>query len=986
MSLSNRSLLAAAAVAVLGLCPALAAPRQDASGADARHIETLVARGLHPLAVKEARRFLERYPKSADADGVRYRLACALVETGQRDEARELLAALAKRSDFALRGESALRLGRLEWEAERLEPAADALARALAAGPAYLRAGAAQLLGEVEYRRARYAEADQAWQRALEECARAGTPEACSLEEGAAVRRAALAGRAWCAFQSQRYDDVIARIDEFASADPAAELDELWLLAGDAHARAGRHAEARAAFARVRGEEHQELALRGSAFAALDEGDERAAEQGFVRMLERFPRGAHASEAAIQLGALRLRRNDARGALGLLSSAPLARSAEALYWRARCEQQLDRAGAALASLDRALELAPQPELAARVQGLRAQLLLAAGRTDDARSALSAAGSADGLAAAMAEALNGGQLEVAGELAGDLVRRFPESPRRAEAELVLAEQRFQAKDFAGALHAFDDLARKSSDPALRRRAELRAAWAAWMSGARSEAATRFATLEPGAANDAERAELRAQRARCLTELARERSTAGDRAGADQAWRAAIGVDPAGAPAARLALAWSAYDADDAAGAARELDACLRDGGLSAEQRREALELAVFAHAKAGSGAAAAAAWREFAKSGATEERRAAAARSAAASVEQSGDAAGALALLDECVRGMRSAEHALALMEESTWLALGLGRLDEADQRARSTAQIAPRSAAAARACRGVADAWLARKDAARAREAYALATRVDVERDPTQSAERNAALYGVAWCALEAGEIKEARDVLRKLLDAPELGELAPRAAYLAGEAAWRAGDLAAGAAHYRRALDAGLEAALAPRAWLRTAQGELEGGRADAALAALARLDAALAANAAGFDAHDELALTRARALLSTPRRDEGVALLQQLAERPPSAWSARADLALADDARARGDEDEALSRDLRVVARYGGEAERSRALFDAAAAFERRGDAAQARAHLQELLDAHPKSALARAASERLDALSRDRRGTSAAGARRR
>src|SRR5262245_48077155 len=107
MSLTNRSLLVAAAVAVLGLCPALAAPRQDASGADARHIETLVARGLHPLAVKEARRFLDRYPRSTEADGVRYRLACALVETGQRDEARELFGALSKRNGFALRGESA---------------------------------------------------------------------------------------------------------------------------------------------------------------------------------------------------------------------------------------------------------------------------------------------------------------------------------------------------------------------------------------------------------------------------------------------------------------------------------------------------------------------------------------------------------------------------------------------------------------------------------------------------------------------------------------------------------------------------------------------------------------------------------------------------------------------------------------------------------------------------------------------------------------
>lgn len=974
MSPSHRSLLAAAAAVALGLCPALAAVPQDAPASDARHIETLVARGLHPLAIKEARRFLERFPNGTESDGVRYRLACALVETNQRDEARELFAALAKRNGFALRGEAALRLGRLEWEAERLEPAADALARALSAGPEYLRAGAAQLLGEVEYRRARYAEADQAWQRALTECAHVGTPQ-----EAAAVRRAALSGRAWCAFQAQRYDEVVARIDELAAADPDADLDELWQLAGDAHARAGRHAQAREAFGRVRGAERQELALRGAAFAALDGGDERGAEQGFVRLLERFPRGAHASEAAIQLGALRLRRGDARGALGLLSSTPLARSAEALYWRARCEHELDRAGAALSSLDRALELSPEAELAARIQALRAQLLLAGGRTEDARAALSAAGSADGIAAAMAEALNGGRLNLAGQLAADLVQRFPESPRRAEAELVLAEQRFQAQEFAAALRAFDELERRTNDAALRRRAATRAAWAAWMTGANGEAATRFAALEAGASDDAERAELRGLRARCLTALARERSGAGDRAGADKAWRAAIESDPSGAPAARLALAWSAYEGGDAAGAARELDACLRDGGLSAEQRREALELAVFANAKAGAPEAAAAAWREFARSGASEERRAAAARSASACLEQAHDAAGALALLDECLRGLRSAEHALAAMEQTTWLALDLGRLEEADQRARAIARAAPRAAETARACRGVADAWLARKDAARARDAYALATRVE-------GAERNPALYGLAWCALESGDVDAAREALRTLLEAPDLGELAPRASYLAGEAAWRAGDAAAAAASYRRALDGGLEAALAPRAWLRTAQGELEAGRAEAALDALTRLDAALAAQPGALEAGDEIALTRGRALLATARREDGLALLLQLAERPPSAWSARADLALADDARARGDDDEALSRDLRVVARYGGELERSRALLDAAASFERRGDLAQARAHLEELLDAHPKAPLARTAAERLNALSRERRGTSPAGARRR
>jgi predicted Zn-dependent protease len=287
------------------------------------------------------------------------------------------------------------------------------------------------------------------------------------------------------------------------------------------------------------------------------------------------------------------------------------------------------------------------------------------------------------------------------------------------------------------------------------------------------------------------------------------------------------------------------------------------------------------------------------------------------------------------------------------------------------AQASARSPEAARACRAVADARQARRELARARDLYALAARAP-------GAERAQALYGQAWCALECGELDSARQTLDTLLAVPELGELAARAAYLAGEAAWRAQDTRAAAAHYRRALAAGLDVELAPRAWLRAAEGELDAGRAAAALEALERLDEVLAVSGRPFDGLDELALTRGRALLASGRTESAVALLAELAAREPSAWSARAELELAAHARTLGDDDEALSRDLRVVARYGGEAERSRALFDAAAAFERRGDREQARAHWQELLDAHPGSALAAEARARLAALARAPAGT--------
>ncbi|MBM3976566.1 MAG: tetratricopeptide repeat protein, partial [Planctomycetes bacterium] len=255
MSVVHRRLSGSLVLVALCLCAAPAARAQDAAAAEARHIETLVARGLHPLAIKEARRFLERHAKHAEADAVRFRLAGALVEAGQADEARELYAALATRSSFASRGEAALRLARLEWTAGQLDAAATASVLALESGPAALRADAAQLLGEVEYRRGRHAEADAAWRRAEQECEHLQAPA-----ERQRVRRAALSGRAWCAFHAQNWDEVIARIDELVAEQPEAELDELWLLAGDAHARAGRHDQARAAFGRVRAAERQELA------------------------------------------------------------------------------------------------------------------------------------------------------------------------------------------------------------------------------------------------------------------------------------------------------------------------------------------------------------------------------------------------------------------------------------------------------------------------------------------------------------------------------------------------------------------------------------------------------------------------------------------------------------------------------------------------------------------------------------------------------
>jgi tetratricopeptide (TPR) repeat protein len=948
----------------------------DVAAQDAQHIETLVARGLHPLAAKEARRFLERYPRHAEADRVRYRLAGALAAQQQFDAARELYAELSQQTAFDWAGEAAQRLGQLELDAGRLEPASVAFARALELGPAYLRPAAAHWLGETEYRRQRWAEAEAAWELVLREAG-----EDAQTQE---LRRSARAGRAWCAFQMQRWDEVVARVEQCSAVDSSADLDELWLLAGDAHSRAHRPTEARAAYGRVRSKAHAELGLRGAAYAALDAGDEAGASSGFTDLLRRYPQGAHASDAAIQLGALRLRSGDARAALALLSSAPLAASAEAQYWRARAEQALERPTQALATLERALTLAPAAELAPRIQALRAELLLAAGRPDEARAALAATGSAAALQAAMAAALNGGDPVLAAEFARDLAARFPDSAQRADAELVLAEELFQRKQYAAARDAFDALANGVAAPELQRRAALRGAWSTWLAGDRAAAAQRFAALEPRCAGTPEAAELRTARARCQIELAEELARTGDATAAVQAWRAALDANVAAdtAPRARLGLAWALYQSGATVEAERELAVCLADRALDATQRAEALELRVWTLVKLGSAAPAVAAWRAYASDSApsTEQRRAEAARAVANLCADGGDPTNALALLDECLRGMRTTEFALSLLEDATWFALKAERIDAAESRARAAAKAAPSDERSARACRAVADAWLARKDPRRALEWYEAAA-------VAPGGERGAALYGAAWCRLETNDARGARDTLARLLALPELGELTARARYLAGETCWKLAELSQAAEHYRAALEAALEPALAPRAWLRVATGELESGRAEPALAALEQFDQLVRSGVAGpIDGRDEAALTRARALLLTERAADGLAQLEQLAAATPSLWSARAALALAAAAQARGDDDAALSQWIKLSGRWGGEAERSRALYDAARVFERRGDGVQALLHYDELLDAHPQCALAADAARHAQALRGSPRAAAGADKRRR
>src|SRR6185436_2599060 len=122
-------------------------------------------------------------------------------------------------------------------------------------------------------------------------------------------------------------------------------------------------------------------------------GDHARAAKSFARVASDFPDSRYAAECALHAGIESLAANDPAAALEVLRSKAAGSSAEVFAWRSRAEAAAGDKDAALASLDRALELEKDETAIARLRGQRADLLASLGKTDEALREYKSAGKA-----------------------------------------------------------------------------------------------------------------------------------------------------------------------------------------------------------------------------------------------------------------------------------------------------------------------------------------------------------------------------------------------------------------------------------------------------------------------------------------------------------------------------------------------------------------------------------------------------------------
>jgi len=996
---------------LLVLALALPAAAQSSSPDEQyRFLVGLADKGLHELAVQEARAFLRAFPQHARAPLARYRLANALWELEQRDEAAGEYERCAREKGFEYRAEALFRVGEAARARGERPKARAAFEAVLAAGQDYLLAPALLALGE-EALAAR--ELEQAEQRFDALLARA--PEATEAE---AARRSLV----WCAFQRGDLPATVERAHRFLreARDPAL-ADEVRLLLGEAELERDPRA-ALAAFRAVQSPALADARLRGEGFALAAQGDQAGAARAFEALVQRFPQSRHAPEAALHGGIARLRGGDARGAVERLSALAQHGDGETLYWLAQAQKGAGDTRAALATLERALRAKPAAELAGRLQVLRGDCLVAEGRPEEALAAFEQSGSGEALYAGAVAALNQGDHAAAQRAAERLLGADPRGPRAQAARIVLVEALFAQQRYEAAETAVGLALEQASDAAEAARLGARAGWCRYLAGDLDGAAERFAAAAQGGGPESEEplamqlrirgeqgraAEAAALAARYLERfpdgpgrdaalLARARGSEGEAAltayrgllkrapegelatlarlelaerlaalgrGAEAARLYAELVERAPgsreAARARYALAWNAWEADDAQGCERALAPLLGDDGLEPELRAAALELAVSAQLARGRTQESLASWQALAALGQDEERCFQTARRILTALRGAGEGARAQALLDECARRFRTPERRTALELEGLYLALereDLAGAAAALERARkSGGEPAPILEAAFH----LGDAELAAGDA-QAAEAHLL----DATRAP--HARTDDALYKLAYAQLARGELDGARRALAKFQAEHAASELAPEAGFLAAECAWRAGEVEDAARQLAAALPAArgeLRARVLFRAGL--AAGQLE---------RWAECEAALAELARDFPQFPNLAegeLWRGRALLAQQKTRPARAAFERTLALDQGELAAGARLGLGRLLAAEGKQEEALSEYLKVALLYAHEASVAEALYRAGETLEALGDPAKAAARYRELVAEHARSPFAERARERLRVL---------------
>ena len=531
--------LVLSAVLLSGAPSALAGPRTLDEGDDQyRFLAGLADKELHDMVVREGEAFLRRFGDHPKRDLARYRLASALFALDRRQDALPHFRQLSGLRNFEFETEAWFRLGQCELTSGNTRAARQAFDRVVGAGDTYLLEHARFLSADAAFRGNDYPAAEKGYAEVLRR-----------HPEGDYARDAA-SGLAWCAWKLQNFEQAQSRIERYLEAygrgdDPYG--DELRVLLGEAHLRAGRPGEALKAYRAVGAADQADAARRGIAFALADLGDHAGAAEAFGTLLQASPQGPFAAEAALHRGIHLLRAGQAEAAVQALSNRAAGNGPEVLYWRAQAQAASGDHRAALGTLDRALEAKPDDELTTRLQMARGDALTELGRGEDAIEAYGAAGSDYALHAAAVEALNGGQPAEAARISRQLLQRFPNSEYGERTRVVLGEALFADDEFAQAAEALAPVVSGGQDPTLVARALSRLAWCSYLGGDARAAAQGFRRLveQHGSAPEAPEA---------LFMLGRALEESDDEPGAVTAWRRYLAQHPQGAdrPAVLIGL--------------------------------------------------------------------------------------------------------------------------------------------------------------------------------------------------------------------------------------------------------------------------------------------------------------------------------------------------------------------------------------------------------------------------------------------------
>lgn len=987
----------------------LLVPRDEADD-QYQFIAGLCDKQMFELATEEAEKFLRRWPDHARSDHARYRLATALFEQDRFEDAVPHFRQLMIRSGFEFEAEAAFRLAECELRGERFDRAVSALERVAKLDKEYLRNPTAFLLGEATFRKGDYAAAREHYAALLEQDPR-----------GANARDARY-GLAWCAYRLGEFDAARTAIDAFVRNHPDDPLrNELVFLSGECLLESGRAKEALRAYERVTNGPFLDAALRGQGFAHQALGAHRAAADAFETLVQRLPDSKYAGEAALQGGIQRLKADDAKGAVRLLSTTAAGAGPEVLYWRGRARQAAGDREGALADLDAALRGSQDAGLRERLQIARGDLLFDMGRTDAAAKAYGGSKSDYALHAAAVASLNDGRLDDARKMAEEFVTRHPESPYVASTWVVLGECRMAAKQYGPAVKAFESALAADAEKKDAARVHARLGWCRFLSNEPAEAAAEFRlALDAGARGD--------ERAEALYMLGRSQEAHGDAKGAVAAWTT-YRRDHADGP----------HDADVLLGLARLDDG---EGGterleqlLAKHKNHETAPDALFALAErlqaAGRPADAATRYRELLKRfpehtaaraaryglawclyggeefapaarelrtllddrGLPAEMQLAALELLVFSERKAGNAAAMVSAFDAFRQACRDEERVLSaarscaeslaaagkgddadrllrsvrttdgaatrtLRIERAYLALDRGDAKAAADQIQALVQAGDADPTTAEAAFYVAEGLFEAKDDARAVPLYAFAARAE------GSAVADRALYKEGFARMRGGDLEGAARAFGLLGDAHPRSPLWGETQFLRGEMLYRL-DRLDEAIQCLDALRRKIPShATMPKALFRLGVALCRTEKwpeGESALTELVRKNPQ-------FEHLVEAELWRGRSLAAQQKGRAARQALERVIAGDRGVLGAQARIELGRLHYAAGEAEAALSEFLKVSVLYAAESENAEALYLAGLCLEKIGDPKKAKQQYQEIVQKFPASAFASEARERL------------------